>query len=111
RVAIGLSRALTIALFALSAVPFAQTPARAPKPTDAKPVNTWTTPRTPWGDPELQGVFTTSNEYATPLERPEQFAGRRLDDITDEELAGIRRTAEQRMVDALTGGGVCAPGA
>src|SRR5262245_53035025 len=36
--------------------------------------------RTPWGDPDLQGTFTNSNEYATPLERPARFAGRTLGD-------------------------------
>jgi len=35
----------------------------------------YTPGRTPWGDPDLQGDYTNSNEYATPLERPERFAG------------------------------------
>jgi hypothetical protein len=109
RAVIGFCCAVTIAQFALSAVPFAQTPARPARTADGKTVKAWTTPRTPWGDPDLQGVFTNSNEYATPLERPEQFAGRRLDEITYEELAGIRRTAQQRMVDALPGGRVRGP--
>ena len=34
---------------------------------------TFKAPRTPWGDPDLQGTFTNSNEYATPLERPARF--------------------------------------
>ena len=33
-------------------------------------------PRTPWGDPDLQGTYTNTYEQGTPLERPEQFAGR-----------------------------------
>src|SRR5437762_12572445 len=33
----------------------------------------WTPSRTPWGDPDLQGIFTNSNEYATPLERPDRL--------------------------------------
>ena len=41
-------------------------------------------PRTPWGDPDLQGVFTNSNEYMTPLERPDAFAGMRLEDRSGE---------------------------
>ena len=28
-----------------------------------------TTPRTPWGDPDLQGTYT--NKTTTPLQRPE----------------------------------------
>lgn len=29
-------------------------------------------PRTPWGDPDIQGVFTTKDEANTPFERPEE---------------------------------------
>ena len=43
----------------------------------------WNAPRTPWGDPDLQGVFTNSNEYATPLERPAEYANKEF--FTDEE--------------------------
>jgi len=64
----------------------------------------WSPPRTPWGDPDLQGVFTNSNEYATPLERPEKFAGRRLEDVTNEELAAIRRVAQQQAIAGLAPG-------
>src|SRR5438552_2453030 len=69
-----------------------------------KATKPWTTSRTPWGDPDLQGVFTNSNEYATPLERPDRFAGKRLSDITSEELAEIRRTAQQQAIAGLPGG-------
>jgi hypothetical protein len=69
----------------------------------------WTPPRTPWGDPDLQGTFANDNEYATPLERPEEFAGRRLSDLTSAELAAMRRTAQDRMVAALPGGRVRGP--
>jgi hypothetical protein len=41
----------------------------------------WRTPRTPWGDPDLTGTYVNDNEYATPLERPEPFAGRRRADV------------------------------
>jgi hypothetical protein len=42
-------------------------------------------PRTPWGDPDLQGVFTTDDELGVPFERPEQFGDRAL--VTDAEFA------------------------
>ena len=29
------------------------------------------TPRTPWGDPDLQGVWTSNSSHGVPLERPE----------------------------------------
>ena len=48
-----------------------------------------TAPRTPWGDPDLQGIW----DYwtFTPLERPDEFAGR--DVLTEEEAAVVARRA------------------
>jgi hypothetical protein len=43
-------------------------------------------PRTPWGDPDFQGAYGNSAERLTPMERPESFAGRRLNDISTAEL-------------------------
>jgi hypothetical protein len=62
----------------------------------AKFTKTWTPPRTPWGDPDLQGWFTNLQEDGTPLERPDQFAGRKLEDVNGEELAAIKRGIEKR---------------
>jgi hypothetical protein len=58
--------------------------------------NRYVAPRTPWGDPDLQGNLTNLYEVGTPLERPDEFAGRKLDEIKGEELAGIRRGIQQR---------------
>jgi len=59
--------------------------------------------RTVWGDPDLQGNFTNKYEQSTPFERPPEFEGRRVEDITGAELAGVlgRR---QRQVDARVTG-------
>ena len=46
---------------------------------------------TVWGDPDLQGIWT--DIYATPLQRPERFAGQEV--FTDEERAALD---EQRTV-------------
>jgi len=46
-------------------------------------------PRTAWGDPDLQGNYTNKYEQSTPLERPDEFAGRRREDITGAELAAL----------------------
>ena len=62
------------------------------------------TPRTPWGDPDLQGTWANNNEYATPLERPARFEGRRLEDITAAEMASIRQAAEQEAIAGLAPG-------
>jgi hypothetical protein len=69
----------------------------------------WTPPRTPWGDPDLQGTYANNNEYATPLERPAEFDGRRASDLTPPEIAELRRLATQRMIAALPGGDVRGP--
>ena len=41
-------------------------------------------PRTPWGDPDLQGTYTNKDESGIPLERPSQFEGRAIEDVTSE---------------------------
>ena len=69
----------------------------------------WTPPPTPWGDPDLQGTYANNNEYATPLERPAEFDGRRASDLTPAEIAELRRLATQRMIAALPGGDVRGP--
>jgi hypothetical protein len=69
----------------------------------------WTPPRTPWGDPDLRGTYANNNEYATPLERPAEFEGRRASDLTPAEIAELRRLATQRMLNALPGGSVRGP--
>jgi hypothetical protein len=79
------------------------------RPGQAGTARTWTPPRTPWGDPDLQGSFSNSNEYGTPLERPARFAGKRLEDVTPAEWAAVRQGAQQQTIDALPGGRVRGP--
>ena len=54
-------------------------------------------PRTPWGSPVLQGVWTNSS--LTPLERPEEYGDREFH--TAEELEELQRGAVQGRIDAL----------
>jgi hypothetical protein len=58
-----------------------------------------TAPRTPWGDPDLQGNYTNKYEYGTPFERPAAFKGRRLEDLTSQELAAVVRDRQQDALD------------
>ena len=44
-----------------------------------------TSTTTPWGDPDLQGIWT--DVYDTPLQRPARFAGREF--LTEEEVAAL----------------------
>lgn len=70
----------------------------------AQPVNaklaktagtTWTVPRTPDGQPDLQGVWANNN--ATPFERPKELAGRAY--LTDEEVAALKKKAQELFGD------------
>ena len=49
------------------------------------------TSRTPWGDPDLQGVW--ASDSATPLQRPTSLADREF--LTDEEVALLRQKAAE----------------
>jgi hypothetical protein len=73
-----------------------QTTTPTARATTAKAEKPWTPPRTPWGDPDLQGNLTNLYEVGTPFERPDTFAGRRLEDVKGEELAKIRRDIQER---------------
>jgi hypothetical protein len=64
---------------------------------------TYRTPRTPWGDPDLQGNYTNLYENGTPLERPKEFEGRTLDDVKGEELARIKAATQERTINAFQG--------
>ena len=58
--------------------------------------NTWSHPRTPWGDPDLQGMWPIDHMNGTPLQRPEAFGERRF--LSDEEFA--ERTERLRTLNA-----------
>jgi hypothetical protein len=53
----------------------------------------WTPPRTPWGDPDLQGTW--DYRTITPLERPANMAGRQY--LTDEEKSQLETRAAKRL--------------
>jgi len=72
---------------------FAQTP-RAER-TDAAGTRNWTAPRTPWGEPDLQGTY--SNRTITPFERPANVAGREF--FTPQEVAALEKRAQEQSGD------------
>ena len=53
--------------------------------------------RMPWGDPDLQGIWTSSTY--TPLQRPENLSDREF--LTEEELAELNALLTQDGVDPL----------
>ena len=69
----------------------AQEPATGSQTRSSAAAGPWTAPRTPDGQPDLQGVWL--NTSATPFERPPALAGRPF--LTDEEVAELSRRAER----------------
>jgi hypothetical protein len=55
----------------------------------------YTTPRTPWGEPDLQGTY--SNRTITPFERPANVGSREF--FTAEEAAALEKRAQEQSGD------------
>jgi hypothetical protein len=57
-------------------------------------------PRTPWGDPDLEGVWPSTEMVGVPLERPDRFGTRLY--LTDAELKEREaEAAKQEQLDVL----------
>jgi len=86
-----------VGLFA--AVLLTAAPLRAQTSTSPKPVAGRTSaaagPKTPWGDPDLRGTFTSDNSIGVPFERAVQFGDRLM--LTDAEF-DAREKANQEQV-------------
>ena len=57
----------------------------APVPRAEDAVRAGPAPKTPWGEPDLQGIWT--NNYEIPLQRPARYANKEF--LTDEERAEL----------------------
>ena len=55
-------------------------------------------PRTPWGDPDLQGVWTANEMHAVPVQRPADLGASGA--LSDEAAVERRDAATQRTVNA-----------
>ena len=83
-----------IAIGSLGAVPAS---GQSQVQSDADGPSTWTLPRTPDGQPDLQGYWTT--QTFTPVERPERLAGKEF--FTEEEAAALQQQLTAEGVDPL----------
>lgn len=101
--------AALMAVVSLTSGPAAgQSPTTAATPQSAA-AKTWTPPRTPWGEPDLQGNWRY--EGLTPMERPEKLGssaretpippGREF--LTDDEVAQLQRAEDERVNGRLAG--------
>src|SRR5438128_10296209 len=70
--------------------------ASAPSASSAKK---YTPPRTPWGDPDLSGNFTNKYEQGTPFERPQEFEGKRIEDIQGKDLAAVIQRRQDQAIE------------
>jgi hypothetical protein len=83
------------ALVAATAVAQNTAPVPAAKTAVAKTASsakTWTQPKTPWGDPDLQGMWP--GELRAPLQRPKELKDRTV--LTDAELAQQEAKSQQQ---------------
>jgi len=67
----------------------------AAAPALAQETRKFSPPKTPWGEPDLQGTY--SNRTITPFERPANVNGREF--FTKEEVAGLESRAQQQSGD------------
>ncbi len=96
----GAAGALAAADAAAAETAEAAAPAPAAAPAGAVDAGAWAAPQTPWGDPDLQGIWS-SGYILTPLERPAAFEGREF--VTDEERAELEDAAFARLDHSVGG--------
>jgi hypothetical protein len=58
--------------------------------------------RTPWGHPDLSGVYTNSDESGIPFEKPTEFTGRRIEDISEAELQKLNSDRREATLGRAT---------
>jgi hypothetical protein len=69
----------------------------------SKTAKAWAVPRTPWGAPDLQGVWTSDDARSVPLQRPASFGDRLA--LTDEEFTERKQRDDETRSDTRQGAG------
>jgi hypothetical protein len=99
---------ITIAIAAaMAARPQAgQSSSAGPAARAASAAKPYVPPRTPWGDPDIQGGYSNKDENGIPFERPGNLAGRQLEEVEDSELEElVKARDENRLAQAAGIGG------
>ena len=78
-------RLLSVVLLAAWLAPSAASGQTSSAPNTRVPAKKWTVPRTPWGDPKIEGTWSTDDAIGVPIERPVQFGDRQV--LTEQEFA------------------------
>ena len=101
--------AVVAAVVAAMASVQAQQSAQARQAAALKPVTGWiktssyVPPKTPWGDPDIQGGYSNVNENNMPFEKPGNLANRQVEEIDDSELAELQRERNERALASAAG--------
>jgi len=100
RVLASLVTAGTTALVAMASLPLSgqgATPALVITAYNGGPAAPYTVPKTPWGDPDLQGVWS-SDDATMPMSRPQNFGDRLY--LNDEEFAARQKQIQTGISNA-----------
>jgi hypothetical protein len=89
-------RSLAALLSLLGVMLFMPVPATGQVHPSQTPAAKWEQPHTPWGDPDLQGIW--NNVTATPLQRSNEFKDKAV--LTNEEAAEYARRAVERQTES-----------
>jgi hypothetical protein len=60
-------------------------------------------PKTPWGDPDIQGGYSNKDENGVPFERPGNLAGKQLGAFEDSELEELSASRDANRLEAARG--------
>jgi hypothetical protein len=88
---------VTIGLCALAGSLAVETSAQGANATPSSAARNWRVPKTPWGHPDLQGVWTTDEEIGVPVERPAELGEKTV--LTEEEYRKRAETLKKRYED------------
>ncbi|MBV9506563.1 MAG: hypothetical protein JO323_16345 [Acidobacteriia bacterium] len=95
---------LFVAGTAATALLLVTDPAVAQTTHSSSAAKSWTQPKTPWGDPDLQGTWTSDDCIGAPMDRPAKFGNRLY--YTEQELADrekqIEKQRENDLVETVT---------
>jgi hypothetical protein len=86
-----------------TAKPISQSDLPAQLRPEAKIIKGYVPPKTAWGDPQIAGAYTNSDESGIPFERPAQFDGKKLADVSPDQLAQMVKQRQEQTVERTPG--------
>ena len=91
---------VAIGLCALAGLIPVHTAAQGAQAAATSAPSNWTAPKTPWGHPDLQGVWSTDLEIGVPLERPVELGEKAT--LTDAEFRQRAEALKKKYLDEKT---------